>query len=68
MVFGRKSALRCALGIASGLGDGVAKGDSLKSRDFLIISRRDNILPLCLAWIAAMVVATADVTAFVIDC
>lgn len=68
MVLGKESAPKCVLGIVSWLGGGVVEDDSLKSREFLIISRKKSISPLCLACIAATAVAIVDVTAFVIDC
>lgn len=68
MVFGRELASRCALEVAPASGGEVVERDFLKSRDFSIISHRESISSLCLVWIAAIAVATADVTAFVIDC
>lgn len=68
MDFGRGSAPGCTLGAASGLGGGVAERKSFKSRNFLIISCRENILLLCLAWIEVTVIAIADVIALAIDC
>ncbi len=56
------------MGEASRSGGEVIEGESLKSRDFSIISRRESILFSCLAWIEATAVATADDTALVIDC
>lgn len=67
MVFGKGSVPGCALGVASRSGGGVIERDSLKSRDFLIIFRRENLSSSCLAWIAAMAVITADVIALIID-
>lgn len=58
MVFNRESALRRALEIALGSKRGIAERDSLKSSDFLIIFRRENILFSCLACIAAMATST----------
>ena len=55
-------------GVASRSEGGVEEGDSLKKRDFSIISRRESISVSCLAWIEATAVATADATALVIDC
>ena len=66
--FGRGLPPGKAFGVASGLGGGVAEGDSLKSRDFSIISQRGSILLSCLAWIEATAVVTSDGTALVIDC
>lgn len=65
--FGRESPPGSVFGVVSGLGGGVAEEDSLKSRDFSIISRRESISLSCLVWIKATVVATADATALVID-
>lgn len=56
-----------AFRIASGSGDGVLEEDSFKSKNFSIISRRESISSLCLAWIAVTAVATADDTTLVID-
>lgn len=58
----------CVLDVASESGRGVAEGESVKSRDFLIISYRRNILLLYLAWIAVITIVSADVTTLVIDC
>ena len=66
--FGRESPAGSDFGVASGSGGGVAEGDSLKRSDFSIISRRESISLLCLVWIEATVVKTADATALVIDC
>lgn len=68
MFFDRKLEVGYTLGETSRLGKGVKKGDSLKSRDFSIMSRRESISASCLAWIAATAVAIADLTAPVIDC
>ena len=68
MVFSRESAPRCVLGVASGSGGGVTEKDSLKSKDFSIISRRESISFSFLVWIAETAVSTADVTTLVIDC
>ena len=68
MVFGRELAPRCALGIASRLGGGIAEGDSIKSRDFLIISHMASISFSCFACILSTATVTADVIAFTIDC
>lgn len=67
MIFGRKLAPRCALKIASELRKEVAKRDSLKSRNFSIISHRESILPLYLAWIVAITMATIDITRLIIN-
>ena len=68
MFFGRKSEVEYTLEKMLGLRKGVAERDSLKSRDFSIISRRESILALCLAWIVAMAVATTNITTFIMDC
>lgn len=68
MDFGRELAPGCVLGVALGSEGGVAEGDSLKSRDFSLISCRESILRLCLAWISATAVVTTDVITLVIDC
>lgn len=65
--FGRESPPGRAFGVMSELGQRVAKRNSFRSREFSIISRRESILLLCLAWIEATVVATVDATALVID-
>lgn len=67
-VFGRESLSKRAFGIASELGERVAKKNSLKNKDFLIISQRESISILCLAWIEATAAATANVTTLVINC
>ena len=54
--------------MASGSRGGVAEGESLKSRDFSIIFRRESISLSCLVWMEATAVTTADVIAFAIDC
>ena len=66
--FGRESPAGSDFGVASGSGKGVADWESLKRRDFSIISQRESILLSCLPWIEVMAVATADDTALVIDC
>lgn len=68
MVFGRESPPRSDFGVALGLRGEVIEEDSLKSKDFLIISYRDIISFSCLAWIATTAMATTNVTALVIDC
>lgn len=67
-VFGRESPAGSDFGIASGSGGRVVEEDSFKKRNFSIISQKENILFLCLAWIEATAVATADDTALIIDC
>ena len=42
--------------------------ESLRSKDFLIISRRASISSSYFICIASMAAATADVTALAIDC
>lgn len=56
------------LGVPLGSGGGVAEKESLKNRDFSIISHKESISLLCLAWIVAIVVAITDVTTLVINC
>lgn len=68
MVFGRESPQKSAFDIVLGLRRKVVEGNSFKSRDFSIIFYRDSISFSYLVWIAAMAVATADVTTLVIDC
>ena len=67
MVFGRESAPGCALGVVSESRGGIAEGDSLKSRDFSIISRRANISSSCFTCIASTAAVIADVTTLAID-
>lgn len=68
MVFSRELASGYALGVVTGLEDGIAEGDSLKNKDFSIISHRANISSSCFACIASNDAATADVTMLAIDC
>lgn len=67
-VFGRESLSGNVFKAVSGFGNKFAKMEFVKSKDFLIIFRRANILLLCLVQIVAMAVAIADKTVFVIDC
>lgn len=53
---------------AFGLKKGMKEPDSLKSRTFLIISRRASMFSLCLASAKAMAAATAEVTVLKIEC
>ena len=66
--FGRELPEESDLKVASESEKGVAEGDSIKSRDFLIIFRKESILLLCLAWIEATAIVTVDAIALVIDC
>lgn len=63
-----KSPPESAFGIASESRGRVAEKDSFRSRNFSIISYKNSFSFLCLAWIPAIAVATADVIALVIDC
>lgn len=67
MFFGGESAVGSDLGETSRSGGGLAEEDSLKRRDFSIISRRESISFLYLAWIAAIAMATAEVTTLVMN-
>lgn len=67
MSFDRESAPGCVLRITSGLEGGFVGEDFPKSRDFLIIPCTESILLLCLVWIVAIAMATADVNALVMD-
>lgn len=51
----------------SGSEGGVVEGESLKSREFSSISRKESISLSYLAWIEETIVVTADVTTLAID-
>lgn len=57
-----------ALVVAPESEKGVTEEKSLNNRDFLINSGKENILSLCLAWMAEIAVARVDVAALAIDC
>lgn len=46
----------------------IAKKESRKNKDFLIISHKKSILSLCLVEMAATAITTVDITTLVIDC
>ena len=65
--FDKESLPGKAFEVASGSGGGVAEKDPLKSKNFSIISQKEDISLSCLAWIEATAVATAYATALIID-
>lgn len=67
MFFCRKLAPGCILGVGTGLGGGIREGDSLKSKDFSIISCKVNISSFCFAYIASTADGTANVTVLAIN-